>query len=467
MVELSNLQALLTRSVRKPLYAVLLFRLGEAAPARGFLRKLIPRVSTGDEAELPGVPVINLCLSWRAVATLTDGSADLDPAVGAAQFERFFTDPKQAPDSLAMADQLGFTGPSDPAGWWAGFRTADIDLAVYVAADDEAARRAILAELRGEAAAAGLYELQLPDFADRAMSGYMPAGGRLHFGYRDGITSPNVDWQDSGRAGAADLREFLLGHGTQDYPTTPHPPGPWRDFATDGSFACLTWIRQDVAAFEAFLDEYGPRLAPAVPGVDAREWLAARLMGRWRDGSPLVRHPDRPPEAPDLDDGFGYGDDEAGARCPLDSHIRIAYCRDQPLSFGNHVRFPKSAPRLIRRGFSYGEALAGRKDDGRDRGLFGLFFCARINEQLYSILRWMQQTDFSDVFDRKKPGRAGQDRLTGSRLPGGSNRAPDSVVTETADGAAVSITLRPFIRYKGVAVMFLPSMAALRRLSAE
>ena len=222
-----------------------------------------------------------------------------------------------------------------------------------------------------------------------------------------------------------------------------------------------------MAAFEAFLSRYAAVLAPSLSGVDAKEWLAARLLGRWRDGTPLARHPDLPPAVPDVEDNsFGYADDPVGTRCPLDAHIRVVYSRDQPLSFANASRFPNGPPRLIRRGFTYGEPLASAEDDGRDRGLFGLFLCARVNEQFYTVLRWMQQTGFSDVFDRAKPGRAGQDRLTGSRLPGGENRMPDTNILATVAGQSTSISLQPFIRYKGVAVLFVPSIAALRELAA-
>jgi hypothetical protein len=168
----------------------------------------------------------------------------------------------QAPDSVAMAGQLGFTGPSAPAHWWAGFRTEDIDLAVYVGCDSEQHRQSVLADLRAAAAAAGLSELTVPSFPVGAPSGHLPAGGRLHFGYRDGITTPDID----GRPGAANLREFLLGYPTDDYPTTPSVPGAWRDFARDGSFACLTWIYQDVATFEEFLSRHAAVLAPCAPG---------------------------------------------------------------------------------------------------------------------------------------------------------------------------------------------------------
>jgi deferrochelatase/peroxidase EfeB len=466
MVDLANLQALLTRRPGKPLIAVLLFRLGDPDRARGFLQFLLPRIVSGVMAEVPGAPLLNVFTSWRAISALVAGHPRLDPAVGRHQFEVFFTDPMQAPDSEAMAGQLGFTGPSAPAHWWAEFRTEDVDLALYAGCDSEQHRQSVLAELRAAAAAAGLSELTLPSFPERAPAGYLPTGGRLHFGYQDGITTPDVDWEDVGRPGAVNLREFLLGYPTDDYPTTPFPDGPWRDFARDGSFACLTWIYQDVAAFEAFLSRYAAVLAPSLPGVDAKEWLAARLMGRWRDGTPLARHPDVPPAAPDVEDNsFGYADDPTGKRCPLDAHIRVAYSRDQPLSFPNASRFPKGPPRLLRRGFSYGEPLTSAGDDGRDRGLFGLFLCARVNEQFYTVLRWMQQTQFSGVFDHAKPGRAGQDRLTGSRLPGGENRTPDTNILATVAGQSRSISLQPFIRYKGVAILFVPSIAALRDLA--
>ena len=98
--------------------------------------------------------------------------------------------------------------------------------------------------------------------------------------------------------------------------------------------------------------------------------------------------------------------------------------------------------------------------------MFGLFLCARVNEQFYTVLRWMQQTEFSDVFDHAKPGRAGQDRLTGSRLPGGSNRSPESNLLVTVTGHPTSFSLHPFIRYKGVVVLFVPSIAALREMTA-
>jgi hypothetical protein len=138
----ANLQALLSRRSGKPFYAVLLFRLDDAGGGRRFLRGLLPRIVSGVTAEVAGAPMLNVFVSWRAISALFTGHSRLDPALGRRQFEVFFTDPTQAPDSLAMASQLGFTGPSAPAHWWAGFRTEDIDLAVYAGCDSEQHRQA-------------------------------------------------------------------------------------------------------------------------------------------------------------------------------------------------------------------------------------------------------------------------------------------------------------------------------------
>ena len=466
MVQLTNLQALLVRSTNKPFYAILLFKLGEHGVGRDFLRDILPRVTSGTPAEVPEAPIINVSLSWRAIAATVKGHAGLDSAIGRRQFEPFFTDPEQGPGSLALASQLGFTGASSPDRWWDGFRSDDIDIAIYIASNSKDQRQDTEADIRQAAQRAGVGELSASGFPSGAIEGYLPPRGRLHFGYRDGITSMDVDWTDTGAPSTVNFREFVMGYPTADYPTTPYPDGPWRDFARDGSFACLTWIYQDVAGFESFLEQSAPELTSVAVGANPKEWLAAQLVGRWREGSPVALYPDAPPPLTDITSGFGYRNDPNGAHCPLGAHIRVAFSRDQPLNFANASRFPKGPPRLIRRGFSYGEPLAGPVDDGKDRGLCGIFLCARVNEQFYSVLRWMQGTAFSDVFDGATPGRTGQDRLLGSRLPAGSNVSPDPTMTVGPSDQPIKLSLRPFIQYKGVAVLFLPSMATLRNILA-
>ncbi|WP_370194637.1 MULTISPECIES: hypothetical protein [Aurantimonas] len=116
----------------------------------------------------------------------------------------------------------------------------------------------------------------------------------------------------------------------------------------------------------------------------------------------------------------------------------------------------------MRRGFSYGPPLSGSVDDGRDRGLVGIFACARINEQLYTIIRWMQETGFSDRFYDVKQGWRRQDSMFGLR---NKPKAFASAHIPLTDGTALDLPLRDFIRYKGLSLFFAPSLASLKILA--
>ncbi len=457
MVDIGNVQAIIARSSAKPLLAVLLFKFGDAARAKAFLSRWIPRAAGGMAPDGDG-PAFHFMFSWSGIEALLSGRRDLDVTQGRREFGVFFTDATQAPDG-GIALQLGFLGDSSPASWWNGkFASRDIDLAIHIGFDNAEQRTDCLAKLRRSAADSDVRELTLHGLDDGALSGCRPADGRLHFGYRDGITNPDVDWLDKKAAGTVDFREIVVGYPNEDYPTSPHNPGAWQDFARDGSFVGLSWVHQDVARFNQFLRDNAAQAAQHVGPALAEEWIAAKLMGRWRHGSPLSNFPDAPPPTPQLDNAFGYQDDPAGIRCPLGAHIRIVNCRDQPMKFANTVRFPNGPPRVIRRGFSYGSHLEGTQDDGKDRGVVGLFYFARINEQFYTILRWIQKTDFSDAFKQIPDGLNTQDALIGNRAePNASTR----FLVPTAQGNPVTLQLIDFIRYKGVAVMFAPSMKAL------
>src|SRR5262245_19571005 len=464
MADLGNVQALVARRSNKPLIVVLLFKLGDRSQAKAFLRQWSAGTPAGMAPDIGGQPALHFLFSWNGLETLLQDHPTLDVARGRREFEVFFVDPSQAPNHPAMATQLGLIGDSAPDRWWDGrFASGDIDLAIHGSFDTAEQKADTLDRLRTSAAQHGLQELALPSLPDRALSGFRPADGRLHFGYRDGITTPDVDWNDTGQPGKVDLREFVVGYPNDDYPTSPQRPGAWRDFAQDGSYVGLSWMHQDVAAFNKFLRLNGPVAAPGTEPGKASEWLAAKLMGRWRDGTPLAKFPDEAPSPPVLNNDFGYADDPAGMKCPITAHIRVAFCRDQPMKFANKVRFPRRAPRLIRRGFSYGAALAGETDDGVDRGVVGLFLFARVNEQFYTVLRWLQKTDFSETFSQIPNGLNAQDSLFGNRRDATANTQLHLL---RQGSAPTTIQLVDFTKYKGVTVLFAPSIRGLATLSA-
>jgi hypothetical protein len=108
--------------------------------------------------------------------------------------------------------------------------------------------------------------------------------------------------------------------------------------------------------------------------------LAAKVVGRWPDGTPLISSPDRPPvgasaagpngsaAAKAAANTFRYRDTDAGGmKCPLGAHIRRANPRDA-LGFEGRLSFRH---RMIRRGMPYGEPLPPDlvEDDRAPRGL--------------------------------------------------------------------------------------------------
>ena len=68
------------------------------------------------------------------------------------------------------------------------------------------------------------------------------------------------------------------------------------DFASDGTYLALRLMYQDVAAFNRFLNDNAKQLANTIgrSQADTVEWLAAKMLGRWRGGEPLILSPNQP-----------------------------------------------------------------------------------------------------------------------------------------------------------------------------
>jgi deferrochelatase/peroxidase EfeB len=123
--------------------------------------------------------------------------------------------------------------------------------------------------------------------------------GRIHFGYKDGISQPNIlGLRDNGdKLEPIPAGAFVLGYPSQftghtyDY----HFPS---QLGFNGTFAAFRIMKQDVAGFENYLTEHAS-------GSVSRELVAARLCGRWRDGTTsLVVSPEAPID--DMRNDFEY-----------------------------------------------------------------------------------------------------------------------------------------------------------------
>ncbi|MGA8210905.1 MAG: peroxidase, partial [Nocardioidaceae bacterium] len=182
------------------------------------------------------------------------------------------------------------------------------------------------------------------------------------------------------------LGEFVLGFPDEDGQTN---EGPDPRLMRHGTFVVYRRLQQRVGEFRRMLGE-----ASDLTGLPP-ELVAAKLVGRWRDGTPLELAPDRVPtdltdrQAPDLSNDFRYlPHDRVGEMCPRGAHVRRTNPRDS-LDFGGVVASGgvlSARHRIIRRGMPYGSPLApDAEEDDLDRGLLFVCFNADIERQFETV----------------------------------------------------------------------------------
>ena len=190
-----------------------------------------------------------------------------------------------------------------------------------------------------------------------------PAGGR-GLQRREGARGRRAR---GGRAGARSRRaSSCLATPTRTRATTPSAGCPTRR-PTRSARAGRTWS----GASSTRTSRCGGVLADAAKlykGGD-EQMLAAKVVGRWPDGTPLVTHPEKPD--PDFDaaargaNDFRYSGDLDGRRCPIGSHIRRCNPRDALGSRAADVPPPHDPPRhAVRRP----AARRRVEDDSTDAG---------------------------------------------------------------------------------------------------
>lgn len=462
-IDLDNVQGVIPRGYNYPYSSYLFFHFPDADAGRAFLAWARPLVTHGGTwpAGAKPEPLLNVGLTFEglkaiglaAILARLNANLVVDPAPGWPLRNPFPDEFVNPPSPRSLGD---LQPPNDPAHWWNGrFGTEAIHASLHLHAQTEAVLDAIIAEARRQARSAGVEEL-VANADGTPLGGAVVPGGKVHFGYVDGIGQPDVDWTSTPpAAGKVDLRHFLLGYSTPEIPSSP-APGLTGDLFRDGCYVGFRWLSQDVPGFERFLDANAHLVAPGRPAGEGRELLAAKLMGRWRDGTPLALSPDRP-DPTLIDRPFSFAADPDGTACPFSSHVRVANARDQALS----PFVTDGVPRLLRRGSSYGPEWEAGRNDAAERGLIGLFLCASLDRQFLQILRWMNANTFSPVFDGQPLGR--QDPLFGSDA---MRRSPTFLVPAAGGGVEVPLP-RPFVTSRGTAYLLLPSLSTLDRLLAH
>jgi Dyp-type peroxidase family len=433
-----------------------------------------------------------------------------------------------------LSDPMAPNVPGNPKQWKVGGfhpqRRADVF--ILLAHDALRAVRAEIKAIRGTLVAHGR----------PARLVYQEIGERLdkqtpeHFGYfADGASQPGIRGQVPGLPGGvltlsrnpADQAHqgypgqqlvwpgsFVFGYVAQYQGETASQPADNAqvfavdsrvpDWAVNGSYLVFRRLHQDVQAFHDFLRDKARDL-----GV-APEYLAAKLLGRWPTGAPIVRAPlaeSRQPMTPCTINHFNYqaasprlpepakgsdacGDtdplsghpfepadkDDLGTVCPFVAHIRKVYPRDDLALDANgqpdeaiRRRFVERR-RILRRGLRYGPfwhpTIHEPVPANKERGVLFLAYQASIQDQFEWLVTVLANNPY-------QPGPAtaalrGWDPIIGqNKAEGRARHFPIPYQIDGVDQPTRTLcTAREWVIPTGGEYFFVPARAGLDHLAS-
>ncbi|OYW47881.1 MAG: hypothetical protein B7Y36_08060 [Novosphingobium sp. 28-62-57] len=247
-----------------------------------------------------------------------------------------------------------------------------------------------------------------------------------------------------------------------EYPDFTGSPTAPRDFGRNGSYLVIRQLSQDVSEFEKQLDDVAKdvcRQRDAINPQDGnlhrtREWIAAKMLGRWRDGSTLVDHPFAPAFRSGADamrrNGFLYKDaDPQGLRCPFGAHVRRSFPRDSLAQTDPAELSVTNRHRLLRRGRPY-------LDPAGKTALGTLFMC--FNADLERQFEFVQQTWLASPTFHGLEGEPDPFAMHHTSDAGGETAG----FTIHGRNSPLHLTdLQRFITLRGGGYFFMPSRQAL------
>jgi Dyp-type peroxidase family len=432
-LELEDIQSGVLRPRPAPYAATyIVLRVDDRKAGRELMRRASEVVTSAAS------PTSSMADTWASVALSFQGMKAL--GVPENELKSFAWEFQQG--MAARAHALGDTGESSPENWEKPLGTPDVHVVLVTVSPDAERLEAVLKRARSA------YE-QLPGIKAiwRQDCQALPTETEP-FGYRDGISHPAIE--GSGIPGTNPKEtplkagEFILGYpdelgGIQK--TEPEILG------RNGTYIVFRKLHQRVAAFRQFLKAKATE-------PEEEEFLAAKMMGRWRSGAPLALCPQHDDPAlgadPRRNNDFLYQeDDPTGLKTPGGSHIRRTNPRDA--SVAGVVRLH----RMIRRGTVYGPPLPEgvMEDDKVDRGLMFAFVGAHLGRQFEFVQsEWINDGAFFGAGAIKDP-------IAGAIETGDSFTVPKRPVRRRYDG------LSRFVVTRGGEYCFMPGLRALRWLA--
>lgn len=434
MLDLDDIQHFLLTRTRAlaARYEFLTFR--KPAAGRAWLAGLIDKVGTGKSvgSSSPDSRWVTLAFTWNGLRALGVDEASLE------------TFPEEFRQGMATrAEIVGATGANHPDHWVGELASPELHAIAMLFARDVAERERCkrehdqyLSQIGGVNRLSGL-----------DLEALYPEEPREHFGYRDRLTHPVIEGTGEeplpGSLPPIKAGEFFLGY-PDETGLQAQMPQP-ETLSRNGSYLAYLRLREHVGAFRDFLRENGQTR-------EEQELVAAKLMGRWRSGAPLVLAPQKDDPALGVDmqrtNNFDYGKmDPYGYGCPVGSHIR----RMNPRDTADHM----NRRQMIRRGGTYGPPLPeDAPEDAVERGIAAFIGCASLVRQFeFAMNVWANDARFKDLGNDRDPFVGTQDGTYDMTIP-------------TRPVRKKIKNLPAFTTIKGGAYFFLPGIRGLRLLAA-
>jgi deferrochelatase/peroxidase EfeB len=329
------------------------------------------------------------------------------------------------------------------------------------------------------------------------------------FGFADGISQPQIDWQRQrdvttpqlDYTNVVALGEILLGYPNEYNKYTERPlldpdsasgdllaaenVPEKKDLGRNGTYLVIRTLEQDVRGFWRFVYEQSQGNAAAA------EELAAAFVGRTRAGDPLVpiqkqSIPGIGPEPEQVrQNQFTFDENLSGSRCPFGAHIHRANPRNSdfpgrprglaklvtmlgfgPKGFRDDLMSSVRFHRILRRGREYGselkpeETLGPAPPNESKRGLHFICLNANISRQFEFLQNaWINNTKFSGLTGESDPLLGNREAMPGCPVTADFTRPRENTLAGKISG------LPQFVTARGGAYFFLPSLRALRFLA--
>ena len=484
-LEYEDIQGIIYRGYGNlPAAYIVLLRMeeGRAQDAKNWLKNLVGDITNAEKKDRVEAVQVAFTLQGLRKLGLQEGQT------------RFSCEFEEGMTPGFKQRTLGDHGDSDPATWaWGGTQDdaepIHVLLMLYAAAsedDDDAQLEQLYQAHQQRFEAGGLAEV-------KRLSTRTLIKRKEHFGFADGIAQPilpgtRLASEPKNAANVIAAGEIILGYPNayDKYPESPSVPASLdpnnlllkedgsHDLGHNGSYLVFRQLSQDVKAFWDFVDKTTQKNGQSDPA--ARDWVAAKMVGRWRSGVPLVLSPDKDDPNLDPSDTFGYiqpqpdgtgGNDPLGIKCPLGSHIRRSNPRDSVFPGTKDALTMSKVHRILRRGRSYGPPVApsmepddilAAEDPHEKRGLHFICFNTDIGRQFEFVQQtWLCNPKFASMYRELDP-------LVGDH--GKRHRGSKGIFTIPADPLRKRITgVTRYVNVRGGAYFFLPGIKALRVLA--